>query len=131
MRVHRAAVITALQPDLTGSVFKPSEVTKKAAGLDRYAVVYISRSGKERARYTGKQTRDRYTVTVHCVGKSEDSALWVQERVDKLTGQVLTVAGRSVWPVEYVTGQPPDLDDDGPDPLWFSVSQFDITSSPA
>lgn len=48
-----------------------------------------------------------------------------------LTGKKLTVAGRNVWPVEYITGQPPSLDDDGTKPLWFTVSQFDIISDPS
>lgn len=127
IRAHRDAVIASLQGDLANSVFKSYSASNKP----RYAVVFVARSRKDRTRYTGPQSRDTFTVTVHCVGESEDSALWVQERVDKLTGKMLTVAGRSLWPVEYVTGQPPDLDDDGPTPLWFSVSQFDITSSPA
>lgn len=127
IRLHRDAVIASLLADLSGSVFK----SYSAADKSRYAVVFIARTRRDRSRFTGPQSRDTFTVTVHCVGESEDSALWVQERVDKLTGKVLTVAGRSVWPVEYVTGQPPDLDDDGPDPLWFSVSQFDIISDPS
>ena len=55
---------------------------------------------------------------------------WVEERVNQLTGKKLTVTGRTVWPVEYITGQPPSLDDDGTKPLWFTVSQFDIISDP-
>lgn len=132
MRAHRAAVIAFYQDDLAGIVFKPSEVTKKAAGLKKYAVVFIAPSQKIRSRYSSVQNRDVFTVTVHSVGKDEDSALWVAERVNKLTGKTLAVAGRSLFPVEYVTGQPPiDPDDDAPSPLWFSVSQFDITSDPA
>lgn len=131
MRAHRAAVIAFYQDDLAGIVFTPSEVTKKAAGLKKYAVVFIAPSQKIRSRYSSIQNRDVFTVTVHSVGSDEDSCLWVQERVDKLTGQALTVAGRSLWPVEYVTGVPPSLDDDGASPLWFSVSQFDIVSDPA
>lgn len=131
MRAHRAAVIAALQGDLAGIVFTPSEVTSKAAGLKKYAVVFIAPSVKERSRYTSAQNRDRFTVTVHSVGESEDSALWVAERVDKLTGQVLTVAGRVLHPVEFVTGRAPqDPDDDGLSPLWFAVSQFDVVSDP-
>lgn len=124
IRATRDAVIASLQGDLANSVFKSYSASDK----DRYAVVFVARSRKDRVRYTGPQSRDTFTVTVHSVGVDEDSALWVQERVDKLTGKVLTVSGRSLWPVEYVTGQPPSLDDDGPTPLWFSISQFDIVS---
>ena len=127
IRAHRDAVIASLQSDLSGSVFK----SYSASDQSRYAVVFIARSSKERPRYTGGQSRDVFTVTVHSVGVDEDSALWVQERVDKLTGKTLTVVGRRLWPVEYITGQPPNLDDDGPVPLWFSVSQFDIISDPS
>lgn len=131
MRAHRAAVIAFYQAELSGIVFKPSEVTKKAAGLKKYAVVFIAPSQKVRSRYTSVQNRDVFTVTVHSVGVDEDSALWVAERVDKLTGKTLAVVGRSLFPVEFVTGQPPmSPDDDAPTPLWYSVSQFDITSDP-
>lgn len=127
IRAHRDAVIASLEVDLPGAVFK----SYSAANKDRYAVVFVARTSRPRARYTGPQSRDVFTVTVHSVGKDEDLALWVQERVDNLTGRILRVAGREVWPVEYITGRPPTLDDDGPAPLWFSVSQFDITSDPA
>lgn len=126
IRAHRDAVIASLESVLPGSVFK----SYSAASVARYAVVFIARSAKSRSRYSSGQLRDVFTVTVHSVGVDEDSALWVQERVDLLTGRVLSVAGRHVWPVEYITGQPPNLDDDGTKPLWFTVSQFDITSDP-
>lgn len=124
IRAHRDAVIASLGADLPGAVFKSYSASDKS----RYAVVFLARSARRRPRYTGPQSRDVFTVTVHSVGVDEDSCLWVQERVDKLTGRTLTVAGRRLWPVEYVTGQPPDLADDGPEPLWFTVSQFDIVS---
>ena len=127
VRAHRDAVIASLETDLPGSVFK----SYSAATTSRYAVVFIAKSAARRSRFSSGQNRDIYTVTVHSVGVDEDSCLWVQERVDKLTGIVLNVAGRKLWPVEYITGRPPDLDDDGPTPLWFSVSQFDIISDPA
>lgn len=126
IRAHRDAVIASLSGDLPGAVFK----SYAAANVARYAVVFIRRSSKERSRFTSGQVQDVFTVTVHCVGSDEDLALWVQERVDKLTGRTLTVSGRKLWPVEYITGQPPSLDDDGTHPLWFTVSQFDIISTP-
>lgn len=129
IRAHRDSVKAFLETGLPGAVFKSYSAAGKS--VSRYAVVFVALSGKERSRYTGQQTRHTYTVTVHCVGESEDSALWVQERVDALTDMVLEVPGRVLRPVEYVTGKPPDLADDGPDPLWFSVSQFDIVSDPA
>lgn len=128
---HRDAILAFYRADLPGQVFTSYSAAKKAADVNAYAVVFIARSRKERTRYTGGQTRDTYTVTVHNVGDSEDSCLWVQDLVDKLTDQTLTVTGRTLWPARYVTGQPPDLDDDGTTPLWFSISQFDIISDPA
>ncbi len=136
VRAHRDAVIVDLEGRLPGSVFKSYSKATGATGADgkpltRWAVVFIALSRKDRPRYTGKQSRHVYTVTVHSVGVDEDSSLWVGERVDALTGRRLTVPGRSLFPVEYVTGQPPDLDDYGPRPLWFTVSQFDFVSDPA
>ncbi|MCH9836054.1 hypothetical protein K0U83_10355 [bacterium] len=130
IRAHRDAVTASLEADLPGAVFKSYEAAKKAPTVAAYAVVFIALSRRDRTRFTGPQSRATFTATVHCVGESEDSALWVQERVDKLTDKVLTVAGRSLRPVEYVTGVAPDLDD-GTDPLWFTISQFDIVSDPA
>lgn len=124
IRATRDAVIASLETDLPDSVFKSYSAAKKS----RYAVVFIARSSKRRTRFTGPQAQDVFTVTVHSVGIDEDSALWVQERVDNLTGKRLTVPGRKLWPAEFITGQAADLDDDGPAPLWFAVSQFDIIS---
>lgn len=128
VRAHRQAVISFFEEALPGDVFQSYSA---AAGRARYAVVFMALSRREQARFTGGQTRDTYTVTVHSVGVDEDSCLWVAERVGGLTDQVLTVPGRTLWPAEYITSKPPDLDDDGPDPLWFTITQFDITSDPA
>ena len=127
MRAHRNAIIAELETRLPGSVF----TSYGAASKSRYAVVFIGRSAKPRTRFTGGQWRDVFTVTIHSVGASEEECLWVEERVSLLTGKKLTVTGRDVWPVEYITGQPPSLDDDGTKPLWFTVSQFDIISDPS
>lgn len=131
IRALRDAVLGFYATDLPGAVFKSYEAAKKARTMERYAVVFIARSRRTRTRYTGPQSRDTFTVTVHSVGETEDLALWVQECVDKLTDQTLIVPDRVLRPAEFVTGQPPDLDDDGPAPLWFSVSQFDIITDPA
>lgn len=127
LRATRDAVIASLEADLAGSVFKSYQASSKS----RYAVVFVRRSSMERSRFMSGQIRDVFTVTVHCVGSDEDSALWVQERVDRLTGRTLSVPGRKLWPVEYITGQPPVLDDSSTTPLVFTVSQFDIISDPA
>lgn len=131
IRAHRDAVIANLEARLPGAVFKSYSAAAKAAGVERYAVVFIGRSSKPRTRFTGGQWRDIYTVTIHSVGEDEELALMAEEKVALLTGAKLTVAGRNVFPVEYITGQPPNLDDDGPRPLWFTVTQFDIHSDPA
>lgn len=128
MRRHRDAVIAELESRLPGSVFRSYSA---AEGLSRYAVVFIGRSGKPRTRYAGGQWRDVYTLTIHSVGEDEDLALWVEERVEPLTGKVLLVPGRKLRPVEYRTGMPADLNDVGPTPLWFTVSQFELISDPA
>lgn len=127
LRAHRDAVIASLLTGLPSAVFKSYSASDK----EKYAVVFIARSSKPRTRFTGGQWSDVFTVTVHSVGSDEDEALWVQERVDQLTGKILPVAGRKLRPVVYITGQPCQLDDDGPDPLWWAVSQFDIYSDPA
>lgn len=134
-RAHRDAVMADLEARLPGAVFKSYSV-KAADGKAisypaRYAIVFIALGHKDRARHSGGQWRHVYTVTVHSVGSDEDSALWVRERVDALTGKTLEVAGRKLFPVEFITSRPPDLDDDGPRPLWFTITQFDIVSDPA
>lgn len=124
---HRDAVMNALLEDLPGAVFKPYEATE----LSRYAVVWIAVSDSPQTRYTGGQWREVFTVTVHSFGKDDDQALWVAERVGRLKGKVLEVPGRSLWPVEFITQRPPELDDDGPTPLMRVATQFDIVSDPA
>lgn len=135
LRAHRDAVMADLEARLPGSVFSSYSVRgadgKVVAYPKRYAVVFVALSSKPRTRFSGGQWRHVYTVTVHSVGVGEDEALWVQERVDKLTGRLLEVPGRVLFPVEFITSRPPDLDDDGPNPLWFTITQFDIISDPA
>lgn len=126
-RAVRDAVIASLEADLPDAVF----TSYGATDLNRYAVVFPALAEKTRTRLMASQTRDVFTVTIHSVGASEQSALWVAERVNQLTGRVLSVENRRLWPVEYVTGREPVLDDDGATPLWFVVSQFDIYSDPA
>ena len=128
IRAHRDVVKASLEADLPGSVFSSYSAVKDSK---RYAVVFIARTSKPQLRYTSGQVRDVFTVTVHSVGVDEDSALWVQERVDRLTGRQLVVPGRRLQKVRYVTGRPPELDDDSTAPLWFTISQFDIVSDPA
>lgn len=128
VRAHRDAVIASLGSDLPGAVFKSYSAV--SGSLQRYAVVHIAPSVKQRPRYTGGQSRTVYTATVHSVGLDEDLALWVQERVERLTGRSLAVPGFKLWPVEFVTSRPPELDDGSSVPLWFTVTQFDITSDP-
>ncbi len=127
LRSHRDAVIAALEVDLPGSVFKPYEATD----LPRYAVVWVAVSDSPRTRFTGGQWREIYTVTVHSFGDDDDLALWVAERVSRLKGKTLSIPGRRLWPVEFITQRPPELDDDGPNPLQRVATQFDITSDPA
>lgn len=134
-RAHRDAVMAELETRLAGAVFK-SYSAKIPGGQpvvypSRYAVVFVALSDKPRTRFSGGQWRHVYTVTVHSVGTDEDTCLWVRERVDLLTGKTLEVAGRKLLPTEFVTSRPPDLDDDGPKPLWFAITQFDIISDPA
>ena len=126
IRATRDAVIAELQTRLPGAVFQ----AYSAASGPRYAVVFVALSHKPRTRFTGGQWRHVYTVTVHSVGEDAILSGWVEERVDELTGKTLTVAGRKLWPVEFITSQPPNLDDDGTKPLWFTVTQFDIISDP-
>lgn len=127
IRAHRDAVIAELSTRLPGSVFK----SYSAASGARYAVVFIALSSKPRTRFTGGQWSHIYTVTVHSVGEDEDLALWVHERVDELTDKTITVPNRRVWPARFITSQPPDLNDVGVKPLWFTVTQFDLHSDPA
>ena len=134
-RAHRDAVMADLEGRLPGAVFK--SYSAKTSGEQpvvypsRYAVVFVALSDKQRMRFSGGQWRHVYTVTVHSVGTDEDECLWVRERVDLLTDRTLEVTGRRLFPVEFVTSRPPDLDDDGPKPLWFAITQFDIISDPA
>lgn len=126
LRDHRDAVIASLLVDLPGAVFKPYEAT----ALSRYAVVWVAVSESPQTRFTGGQWREVFTVTVHSFGKDDEQALWVAECVMRLKGKSLTVAGRKLQPVKFVTQKPPELDDDGPTPLQRVVTQFDLISDP-
>lgn len=123
-----SAVVTELVKSMPNAVFEPYDVPSPAP--QRYAVVWVSLSGRDRSRYSSGQVRDVFTVTVHCVGADAGQAHWVQEKVNALTGVTLALSGRKLWPVEFVTSQPAALDDDGDTPLVFAVSQFDIISDP-
>lgn len=128
LRIHRDAVIASLLVDLPGKVFKPYDAP---AGAVNYAVVWVSLSDSPQTRFTGGQWREVYTVTVHAFGKDDEQVSWAAERVLRLKGRTLTVVGRKLQPVQFVTQKPPELDDDGPTPLQRVVTQFDIISDPA
>ena len=135
IRAHRDAVIAELETRLPGAVFKSyskalGSVDSGGKPLTRWAVVFMALSSKRRTRFAGGQWQYIFTATVHSVGMDEDLSLWVHERVDALTGKTLVVPGRKLDPAEFITAQPPNLDDDGTTPLWFTITQFDITSDP-
>lgn len=125
-RAVRDAVIASLNVDLPGAVFKPY----KAGSLDRYAVVWVALTDSPQTRFTGGQWREVWTVTVHSFGKDDDLAAWVAERVLRLKGRTLSVAGRTLQKVRFVVSKPAELDDDGPLPLQRIVTQFEIISDP-
>lgn len=126
IRKHRDVVKAWLSTDLPGAVF----TSYAAANLERYAVLFTALTSKTQHRYSMPPGRDVYTFTVHSVGESEDQCLWVQERVVKLANQTLSVPGRALFPLQFIMGRVPELDEGGPAPLWFAVTQFDMISDP-
>lgn len=128
VRLVRDAVKAQLETRLAGAVFTSFSVKNPPA---RYAVVFVSLPKKIRHRFMGGQWRHQYRVTVHSIGTDEDLALWVHERVDQLTAAQLTIPGRVLDSVEFVSSTEVDLNDKGTTPLWFVVTEFYIYSDPA
>lgn len=125
-RTHTAAVVATLEAvGLTVGDGSGKGLTAP------YAVVYADLGGLD------GPMGDRYadldqTVFVHGVGTGPEQAQWVADkaRVALLT-TAITVTGRSVMCVEHVTSVPVQRDDDVTPPLYYSVDEYLLSTTPA
>lgn len=127
---HNKALLARLRahPDLASIVFEGKVMGAPA----KYVVVYPSTPSHTVERFTGRNTQQDYTYTVHSVGATPEQALWVADRViAQLLDHVLVVPGRSCRRLRHPVGRPVDEDEDVTPHLFFTVDQFDLTSSPA
>jgi hypothetical protein len=130
IRAHAKAIVARLEEDLIlrGSTFQ-GVVTNRPA---RYCTVFMDSGLRVVERFNGLQTEVTFGVTVHSVGTTAEQSQLVAERVmAQLLDYRPIVAGRDCRRLRHVSSVPVDLDTDVSPPLYFSVDQFDLTSSPA
>lgn len=107
---------------LTGLVFV-GEVPGTAP--TRYALIFPSTPDRVQSRSTGPQSSLTYSFTVHSVGVSVDSAMWVAERFTAaVLGKVLATGwGR----VRHAGGEPMRKDNSVAPGVHFLVDEFELT----
>lgn len=130
IQLHLDAILDRLRahPDLA-AIVHDEEVTEASGN---YVVVYTNTGRDTGYRFSGPSMVTEYTYTVHSVGASRRSAIWVAERVRaQLVNWIPTVPGRQCGRLQHPVSRPIAVDRDGERPLWFAVDQFDLTSSPA
>jgi hypothetical protein len=130
IRAHANAIVARLKEDqiLAAATFQ-GVVTNRPA---RYCTVFIDSGARAVERFNGLQSEATFGVTVHSVGTTAEQAQLVAERVmAQLLDYRPTVTGRDCRRLRHVSSVPVDLDTDTTPPLYYSVDQFDLTSSPA
>lgn len=93
---------------------------------ERYASVFSGLGSDSTDRLAGPSNVNDTTYIVHSVGRTIEQAKWVGRRTSALlTDYVIPGVGRITHPVS----RPPQLDKDGPVPLWYLVDEYDLTHS--
>jgi hypothetical protein len=130
IRAHAKAVVDQLQTDpiLNGATFQGLVLNRPS----RYCTVHMDSGRRIADRFTGPQSQQDYTITIHSAGTSTEQAQLVAERVyAALLGVVLTVPGRKCHRVRSIDSQPVELDRDVTPPLFYSTDVFELVSDPA
>jgi hypothetical protein len=130
IRAHAKAVIDQLETDaiLSGATFQGNVINRPT----RYCTLHIDSGRRIADRFTGPQSQQDYTLTIHSCGTSVEQAQLVAERVyAALLGVVLTVPGRRCRRVRSIDSQPVELDRDITPPLFYSTDVFELVSDPA
>jgi len=130
IREHVNAILGRLREDagLADIVFQ-GVVTDRPK---RYCSVFVDNGFRDQERLTGGQWTADFSITVHSVGTTPEQAQWVAERVyAQLLGVRLTIPGRRARPVRAQGSQPVRVDADVSPPLFYTVDEFGLTTSPA
>lgn len=92
----------------------------------RYALVFPVSPERVQDRQTGPQSRVTSSFVVHSVGVTVDQAMWVAERVQRVTGKRLNPA----WGlVRHTSGDPMRRDTSTAPGVHFLVDEFELTTS--
>ena len=130
IRAVKNALLARLREDLTlKNIVFEGVVTARP---NRYVAVYSDSGLREAERFTGGQWTSTQSFTIHCVSESPDKAQEIADRVfAQLLDHVLEVPDRRCRRIRHGSSQPVQLDSDVSPPLWYTVDEFDVTSTPA
>lgn len=126
---HRDAVKAALETGgLVVGLGGAPPAAPPAGSTTEYAVLYFA-PGRSVPESLADQRSDFDTVfQVTCVGKTEERALWVADRVRRALYGPLTVEGRKAWRPEELGGPPVLRDDDVSPPQFYVPVQYQLKS---
>jgi len=130
IRAVKNALLARLRADpvLKDCTYEGVVTTRPA----RYVTVYSDSGLREAERFTGGQWTSTQSFTVHSVGSTPDQAQFVAEKVfAQLLDHVLVVPERQCRRIRHGSSQPVQLDSAVSPPLWYTVDEFDVTSTPA
>jgi hypothetical protein len=132
-RAHADALLAALRA-LTAQ-FGVYDAEVPATPATPYLVQYPDGGMRERGSLTADHDQVTSSVQWTCVGTSRNEALWVADQACQLLGRVLTVPGRSCWPLTQLGASPVSRDDTNRTasnrPLFTAVVDVQLTSTPA
>lgn len=127
---HDEAILARLRlhPQLAAVVFNGSV----PAGRNRYVNVFGSGRASGVERLDDRQIQVNRTYTIHCVSINPAAAGLLQDQVHaQLLNFRPVIPGRSSWRLSHEVSRAAEVDRDVTPPLWYTVDQFDLNTTPA
>lgn len=110
LRQHAAAYRAAISANLGGSeAYGYDDVPDVLP--DIYVIVSVTRRFAPAARFNGVHSMDHMRLTTLAVGRTEDEALWAQDRIGQAIEQKPVTIGSGVAYAVFDDARPPVLKD--------------------
>lgn len=129
------AVLTRLRSDsaLTAKVYDTIADNGKSTPVPPPYVVVFSNSGNvSGARLSGSDLDETVTFTIHAVGVNPEQSRAVAKKIRSLLRSFKpSITGKKCWPMKLVVSQPIRLDADLLPAVYYSVEEFQLSTTPA
>ena len=129
------AVLARLRSDsaLTGKVYDTIAESASSTPVSPPYVVVFSNSGNvSGARLSGSDLDETVTFTIHAVGVNPEQSRATAKKVRSLLrGFKPSISGKTCWPIKLVVSQPTRPDADVLPAVFYSVEEFQLSTTPA